>query len=573
MLPSTQKKARKTQLGLCVDLITMDSDETKGSSLLAKGPHTEVETKVPYLQERVVMKQRLIVEEQQQAHGGRNRSHGKVTRSLVGGTFLTSDVSCEDDNMSVDSISLHGVNFVPSQSDQSVTTRSSLPMEYSEDEQSERVNRYMEPNIRTSLLGDFKIGAGSSRNSHVFMERDFDSDSDSILTSSTTDHGSSSDAYFSQEPISPPKSLLETTFRVDVGNEEDIFQLDHLEYGSIVGSSDTDHVYEDEDESSNNFAEEPFVEHQEATSVGSCNRFSKNYQTHQIITENAKNYASTSALDWSSYNQERGRYLAQCLIAKARKQNLGSSTTPITPKTLPSLIDDLSPDEDDGKHLKKKLTFRSLFSRRPYRSLAKRLDDDYQLVDATIDVISNASHGNTTSLAENLPQSLNLRHRTSSRTSSSSDSVKEDDKVDNMDALDQYTPCVLSSATPGDFHLSKGLDHRVSVNEIIDQLNLGSQALSAIQELREYNDSHSDQNRITNVINLSTSMACQCDTAISMYEMCLACDGEITRCRMMISIQQIPIPDYQVRVQWFVSRYHQHLLEKSDRPCTTTVAM
>ncbi|KAI2513304.1 hypothetical protein MHU86_1075 [Fragilaria crotonensis] len=603
--------------------------EARSLSATESWPDAEVrERERPSLAEHFAKSQLSVADEQKQKQQQQLRSEIRGgTRSLVGGSFPVS-LTCDEDIISVDSASLFGTSFAASLGDHSVATRSSTAMEYSEDDRSERGNRSAAPLLTTSLLGDVRIAADSSRYSHFLVDREFDADAHSVLTASTDQASlfaddttaSGGDAYFSQHRITPPRSLLRMNRPLNRSIDEDDdehyadeegddgdYHLD-MEARWILESSDTDHVYEDEDESSNNFSPEPLVDDDESTIHGSLDCSNKYHVLEERIqaVQGATTAPTTTApvLDWSAYNQERGRFLAHQLISKARQQrHPNDSPSPHTPSTLasaadvstPDDMDDDDDDDDEDARRNRPLTmFRNPFVRRrrfrnPATTTNKPLDATYIVVDATIrdealattqtndaadleGALSPLSSSSTTTAVSPLTMNGVVLEDDVSRASSLSDSLKENDNDEDdddsyiQDANDSAEGGMVDSSNlecPASHHLlPEGLLRRATVDDIIDQLGLGSQGWSAIQQLRDLqqqqqpnstsccNDNECPTNSSS---SSSSSLTCKDPTTIALAP---------PSCR--ISIQGHSIPNYPARIQWSVSNYRRHVLDLSD---------
>ena len=527
----------------------------------------------------------------------------------------------EEDIISVDSASLYGTSFATSLGDHSVATRSSMPMEYSEDERSDRgPSRFAAP-LRTSLLGDGRVGAESSRYSHFLVDREFDADAHSVLTASTDqaslfadDNTTSGDAYFSQHLITPPRQMLRLSRPLngsvdeddDDGDDDDDDDDDYLDLDArwMLESSDTDHVYEDEDESSNNFSPEQLVDHDddESTIHGSLDCSNAYHPLEGRVEAQVVSAPRTApVLDWSAYNQERGRFLAHQLISKARQQRHPNDTpSPHTPSTLASAADATSPDDgddeeedDEGARRNRPLTmFRNPFVRRrrkhnPSTTTNKRLDETYIVVDATIRDDAQAQMQNNdaaglegtlslllSSSSSAAPLNMNrvVLEDDASRASSLSDSLKDDgdddededddgnfeDANNNADGGLQVSSKILECSAPSRDHLPEGLLRRATVDDVIDQLGLGSQGWSAIQELRDL------QRQQQPLKSMSCCNDKACTTSVSSSTGSKDPTIALVPPSCRISIQGHSIPNYPARIQWAVSNYRRHVLNLSD---------
>lgn len=584
----------------------MDADGTSGvcearssSTATDDWPNSKQrETKRPSLAEHFAQSRRSAVDDQdqhqQQPQHERSDTMKRGTRSLVGGTFPVPDTCENEDTVSVDSASLIGASFVASLGDQSVTTRSSLFMEYSEDERSERGSRSVAP-LTTSSLGHARIAAESPRRSLFFVERELDADTESVLTSSTdqastsADDMTSSDAYFSRHLITPPQSMLGKRRPQNGSDGDDEDDDDYLESNlEILDSSDTDHVYEDEDESSNNYTEEPHHEtDDESTIEGSQDCSSKNNQLEEKVKAESTmqtKTATTASLDWSTYNQERGRFLAQRLISKARQQcHPDCTVSPHTPSTLASAADATSPDDDDDdddedavrRHAL--LMFRNPFLRRRRHqshgssTAQKRLDQAYLIIDATVrdepqvtiqtnaDAAAGAAEQEATFSPSSSRSSPNEKglvlQKSDSRASSLSDSLMDDDDDNDNDDNDANDDLEGSWnpewSTSFRRPLPQGLTRRATVEDIIDELGLGSQGYAAIQQLRRELQQEQQQH-------------CCCEPTCSFAASASCMDPTSTVPSCTISIQGILIPNYAARIQWSLSYYRRTELDLSD---------
>ena len=371
----------------------------------------------------------------------------------------------DDDLASLESASLFGAGYA--EGDQSFATTTRSFMEYSAD--ADEVSRGEVARSPPSLFGD-TINMQPAR-SHYLLEQyllEHESDSESIISDQAS-FLAENDAYFEQHPITPV-SLTGTTAGAEsrADYDDDVRQILDCDddFRQILDCTDSEVYYED-DEESTIYPDGPLFEDDLSMSDGFCQD---------------QDPRKKSELDWSAYNQERGRFLAQRLISKARVNDDVEPKTASTPKT-PSTIASEGPYPDEPEQ--KKPFIRNPFARR------KRLDMDYDIVDATIkDVVpplqtpnlndSNsclADSGHSLADSEHSPErSTPSSYRNNLRSDSLSSGTlselaNEGDTDDFNDETDEEDPffnvlkgSAVSSIPP------KGLLRRATAEEVISQI-------------------------------------------------------------------------------------------------------
>jgi hypothetical protein len=402
-------------------------------------------------------------------------SSSKNVRSLAGGSFPApeseSDDDSEDDSESQSSTSLQGAGFVAGD------VGSRTYMEYSGDESFGRVTP-----TSTSLLGDAEVPL--SRSQYLLDHDDeYESESGSISSGLTDD-----DAYFKYHPIAP-RSMLNVPGTMKNQHDDDI----------LPGLSSQDEAIFEDDEGAKSSSSE-----QQQHQGGSRHAFDTTPNTSLLLKK-------VSSLAWDTYDQDRGRYAGQ---SRNVKQQRGAS--PSTPSTVSR-----SPSPSDNRTTSR---IKSFITKQPIRRCnnKKRLESEYQVVDATIhqqiargSALRYSDHVVDSSVeSESEDKSTSGDQSSTSSGSTTGWESGDSDESSNQQQVQKET-------------LPDGLIPRASVEDMLDELNIGPPGLSAIQELRRM------------LKEASSTTPC-------------------------FQIQGMEIPNYQAEVQEAVANYRRTTLKITD---------
>jgi hypothetical protein len=312
------------------------------------------------------------------------------------------------------------------------------------------------------------------------LEQPSDSESSASEQSSLDD-----DIYFLQNPVEP---LLGRHDSFNLERDVQDLLFDHTDASTDV------EVYEDESSTSNYPTDDD-------RSDASSFRYGRK--------------SRSELFDWSAYNQERGRYLAQRLISKARGVN--GSYKPSASYTMPQMRPEYSAEKNKPQPTLKAAV--NLIGRR-------KLEKDFTVVDATVkDPVSP-------------PPIQKMAYKFVSTSSFASSDTGESWPISEGPGSPESTDIFPYSSIPSyrlfeeTVSIPAGLAPRSTVEDIIAELKLGPPGVAALQEM--------------NRALLHGSFEEECIPTVLIHGI-------------------YKVPNYKLYVEHAVANFRRHVLQLSDQ--------
>jgi hypothetical protein len=290
----------------------------------------------------------------------------------------------------------------------------------------------------------------------------------------------------------------------------------------LPGASSQDEIFEDDEGTKSSSSEQQ--KHNSITTQGGNRLFDDARTTSKAAAASLLLLKQkVSSLAWDTYDQDRGRYAGQSRNHKQRNDDDASPSTPSTVSRSPSPSSDHHRATGNSKMIQSFITTKQ---QQPNRRRNKRLEHQYQVVDATVhqqialgSALRNTMVDSSVESSPNPSKSWMSSDDDDDHSTSSGSGWESGDSDESSNAEQQVTQ---------DF-LPEGLIPRTSVEDMVEELHIGSSGLAALQELRR-------------MLNEAAST-----------------DTDAT-----FQIQGIEIPNYQAQVQQAVANYRRTTLQITD---------